>query len=146
MKFTAIIALLGLTQAVSLQDSCLTGRQAALGAPERAGSYASLSSESAGSNTQIGAQNIVIPDRQTVTDQTRVSEACNRGSNQAQNAEVASRTFDIAGSITVNERYNDSSRGENSGQQEGEGASQTRSRSQVLSNNSAQAQIPCTCA
>jgi hypothetical protein len=122
------------------------GRQATLGAAARGGSFATLGSESAGSETRIGAQQIVIPDRHTVTDQTKVSESCSSGSNSASNVEVAKRTFDIAGSISVTENYQDKAEGQHAAQKEGEGASQTRSRSQVCNNVCAKAQIPCTCA
>ena len=172
MKASVILALLGFTSAASLKQ-CLPecppappacapqslcnlsinsaggaaggAKYATLGPASRAGSYAALASESAGSSTNIAAQQIVIPDRQTVTDQTKVSESCERGSDQAQSCEVASRTFEIGGSITVKEKYNDSSKGEFSSQKEGEGASQSRSRSQVANNLCAKATIPCTC-
>jgi hypothetical protein len=90
---------------------------------DRAGGYAKLTSESAGSQTQIGAQNIVIPDKHTVTDQAKVSEACSKGSNQEQNCQVAKRDFDINGHISVTEKYNDSSKGEHVASKEGSGAS-----------------------
>jgi hypothetical protein len=41
---------------------------------------------------------------------------------------VGKRTFDICGSISVNEKYSDESKGCHSSTKEGEGASQTRSR------------------
>ena len=121
-------------------------QSAQLSGQERAGSYAKLTSESAGSNTNIGAQNIVIPDKHTVTDQAKVSESATRGSHQEQNCEVAKRTFDINGSICVSEKYNDSSKGQHSACKDGEGASQTRTRTQVQNNACAKADIPCTCA
>ena len=172
MKFV-IAAFLGLTQAVSLgcapcsepkiyECDCapcggawaagagagayaLGDQNAQLSGAERAGSFAKLTSESAGSNTQIGAQNIVIPDKHTVTDQAKVSESATRGSHQEQNCEVAKRTFDINGSICVSEKYNDSSKGQHSACKDGEGASQTRTRTQVQNNVCAKADIPCTC-
>ena len=121
-------------------------QNAQLSGQERAGAYAKLTSESAGSNTNIGAQNIVIPDKHTVTDQAKVSESASRGSHQEQNCEVAKRTFDINGSICVSEKYNDSSKGQHSACKDGEGASQTRTRTQVQNNACAKADIPCTCA
>lgn len=123
----------------------LGAQNAQLAGAERAGSYAKLTSESAGSNTNIGAQNIVIPDKHTVTDQAKVSESASRGSHNEQNCEVAKRTFDINGSICVSEKYNDSSKGQHSACKEGEGASQTRTRTQVQNNLCAKADIPCTC-
>ena len=39
-----------------------------LAAASREGTYGTLASENAASNTQIGASNIVIPDKNTVTD------------------------------------------------------------------------------
>ena len=125
--------------AIGSQNAQLSGQ-------ERSGSYAKLTSESAGSNTNIGAQNIVIPDKHTVTDQAKVSESATRGSHQEQNCEVAKRTFDINGSICVSEKYNDSSKGQHSACKDGEGASQTRTRTQVHNNACAKADIPCTCA
>ena len=121
-------------------------QNAKLSGQERSGAYAKLTSESAGSNTNIGAQNIVIPDKHTVTDQAKVSEYATRGSHQEQNCEVAKRTFDINGSICVSEKYNDSSKGQHSACKDGEGASQTRTRTQVQNNACAKADIPCTCA
>lgn len=120
-------------------------QNAQLSGAERAGAYAKLTSESAGSNTNIGAQNIVIPDKHTVTDQAKVSESATRGSHQEQNCEVAKRTFDINGSICVSEKYNDSSKGQHSACKDGEGASQTRTRTQVQNNACAKADIPATC-
>ena len=165
----AILAFIGFTSAASLKNFCgppkivceeapvcvteyagydacgsASGKQAHLGSAERSGAFATLSSESAGSSTNIAAQNIVIPDRHTVTDQTKVSEACSKGSDSSQNAEISKRTFDINGSISVCEKYNDSSKGENCAKKEAEAASQTRSRSQVLNNLCAKADIPCT--
>ena len=172
MKF-AIAALIGSATAVSLgcapvtqcyqADACESGcgysagqygagqgynlgaQNAQLSGAERAGAYAKLTSESAGSNTNIGAQNIVIPDKHTVTDQAKVSESATRGSHQEQNCEVAKRTFDICGSISVSEKYNDSSKGQHSACKDGEGASQTRTRTQVQNNVCAKADIPNTC-
>ena len=123
--------------AIGSQNAQLSGQ-------ERAGAYAKLTSESAGSNTNIGAQNIVIPDKHTVTDQAKVSESATRGSHQEQNCEVAKRTFDINGSICVSEKYNDSSKGQHSACKDGEGASQTRTRTQVQNNACAKADIPST--
>lgn len=173
MKF-AIAALIGSASAVALEcapscgapcyDVCepicgcagaygagasnyaIGSQNAQLSGQERAGAYAKLTSESAGSNTNIGAQNIVIPDKHTVTDQAKVSESATRGSHQEQNCEVAKRTFDINGSICVSEKYNDSSKGQHSACKDGEGASQTRTRTQVQNNACAKADIPCTCA
>jgi hypothetical protein len=169
MKFV-IAALIGSASAISLEcapavcecyeaPSCEQGyaagqygagyaigaQNAQLGGAERAGAFAKLTSESAGSNTNIGAQNIVIPDKHTVTDQAKVSESASRGSHQEQNCEVAKRTFDINGSICVSEKYNDSSKGQHSACKDGEGASQTRTRTQVQNNLCAKADIPCTC-
>ena len=174
MKFV-IAAFVGLASAVSLEckpdcaceyvspcaDSCygaaagsqwgaaqgyaIGDQNAQLSGAERAGAYAKLTSESAGSNTNIGAQNIVIPDKHTVTDQAKVSESATRGSHQEQNCEVAKRTFDINGSICVSEKYNDSSKGQHTACKDGEGASQTRTRTQVQNNACAKADIPCTC-
>jgi len=126
MKFV-IAAFIGMISAVSLecQPNCcqqqeqncgcgqygagysLGDQNANLACAERSGAYAKLTSESAGSNTNIGAQNIVIPDKHTVTDQAKVSESATRGENEEQNCEVAKRTFDINGSICVTEKYND---------------------------------------
>ena len=123
----------------------LGAQNAVLSAQERAGAYARLSSESAGSQTQIGAQNIVIPDKHTVTDQAKVSEAQSKGQAQSQKCQVAERTFNINGQITVEESYNDKSKSEHSACKDGEGASQTRSRTQVQNNCNSRADIPCTC-
>jgi hypothetical protein len=170
MRTSVVLALLGFASAATLKQNCGCAaplpapvcapvapqslcdlqvgksKQALLGAASREGSFAALASETAGSTTNIGAQQIVIPDRHTVTDQTKVSEYCAKGSNNAQSCEIAKRTFDIAGSITVSEKYNDSSKGENAENKDSEGASQTRSRSQVANNLCAKATIPCTCA
>ena len=73
----------------------------------------------------------MIPDKHTVTDQAKVSEAKSRGEKSAQDVEVAKRTFDICGQIIVSEKYNDSSKGEHCASKEGEGASQSRSRTQT---------------
>lgn len=116
-----------------------------LPAASREGGFAALASEHAGSETTIGAEQIVIPDKQSVTDQTKVSEYAAKGSNNAQSCEISKRTFDISGSISVSEKYNDSSKGENCENKDSEGASQTRSRSQVANNLCAKAVIPCTC-
>ena len=175
MKF-AILALIGAVSAASLKgirrDACgcqpvvecpcqdqaalytsaygrgcgAAGLDATLPGADRAGAYAKLTSESAGSQTQIGAQEIVIPDKHTVTDQAKVSEAQSNGQAQSEKCEVAERTFDISGSITVAESYNDKSKSQHCASKNGEGASQSRSRTQVQNNLCARADIPCTCA
>ena len=127
----------------------LSGASANLGSGDydHQGGFAKLSAESAASQTQIGAQNIIIPDKNTVTDQAKVSECCSKGDTAEQNCEVAKRVFDIAGSICVTEKYNDQSKGQHVASKSGEGASQTRSRTQVENNTSAigAGDIPCTC-
>lgn len=123
-----------------------SGVSATLPGAERAGAYAKLTAESAGSQTQIGAQNIVIPDKHTVTDQAKVSEAQSNGQAQSQKCSLSERTFDICGSITVAESYNDKTKSEHCASKNGEGASQSRSRTQVQNNLCARADIPCTCA
>jgi len=120
----------------------------------REGTYGTLGSENAASNTQIGARNIVIPDKNTVTDQAKVSEAVSKGNNKEQTCQVAQRKFTIGGEITVTEKYSDSLKAENVQNKCGEGASQTRSRTQVLNNMpcgassipvTAQCGAPCSC-
>ena len=106
--------------------------------------YARLCTESANSNTQISASQYTIPDKNTITDQAKVSQAVSNGSNKEQNCEVASRTFDISGSISVQEKYTNQQRGESTSEQCGEGASQTRSRVQVSNNCCGKAAIPVT--
>jgi hypothetical protein len=125
---------------------CRGGVDATLPGAERSGAYAKLTAESAGSQTQIGAQQISIPDKCTVTDQAKVSEAQSKGSAQSQKCTVAKRTFDICGSISVEESYNDQSKSQHCAEKDGEGASQSRSRTQVQNNLCARADIPCTCA
>jgi hypothetical protein len=71
----------------------LGDRNAVLSGADRTGAFAKLTSESAGSNTNIVAQNIVIPDKHTVTDQAKVSESTTRGSHQEQNCEVTKKTY-----------------------------------------------------
>ena len=122
------------------------GASAVLPGADRAGSYAKLTAESAGSQTQIGAQQIVIPDKHTVTDQAKVSEAQSNGNAQSQKCSLSERTFDICGSITVAESYNDKTKSEHCASKNGEGASQSRARTQVQNNLCARADIPCTCA
>jgi hypothetical protein len=107
---------------------------ARLSASQQASSYGVLCSENASSNTQLGNSNIIIPDKNTVTDQAKVSEAVSRGSNKATSCQVAQRKFSIAGEIAVTEKYSDSTKGEDSQEKCGEGSSQTRSRTQVLNN------------
>ena len=166
MKYTiAVIALVGYTNAQcfpcgapcetpllecpAVAPCQLSGAQAALrpGNYDNQGGFAKLSAESAASQTQIGAQNIIIPDKNTVTDQAKVSECCSKGEKAEQNCEVARRVFDIAGSICVTEKYNDQAKGQHVASKSGEGASQTRSRTQVENNTSAigEGDIPCTC-
>jgi len=105
-----------------------------LAAATQDGGYGRLASENAASSTQIGASNIVIPDKNTVTDQAKVSEAVSKGNNKEQTCQVAQRKFTIGGEITVTEKYSDSLKAENVQEKCGEGASQTRSRTQVLDN------------
>jgi len=87
---------------------------------------------------------MTIPDKHTVTDQAKVSEDASNGSAQEQTCQVAQRKFTIGGEITVTEKYNDSLKSENASCKQGEGASQTRSRTQVCDNCSGTAQIPVT--
>lgn len=105
--------------------------------------YAVLSGESASSKTCIGAQQVAIPDKHLVTDQAKVNEGVNKGQKKSQTCQVAQRKFSIAGEVTVTEKYNDSMKGENTSETCGQGASQTRSRTQMLC-GSAKAKIPVT--
>jgi len=110
----------------------------------RGAGYGKLSAQSAASNTRIGASNLVIPDKNTITDTAKVSEAVSKGSSKEQTCQVAQRKFTIGGEITVSEQYNDSTKGEHTTCKNGEAASQTRSRTQMLDNVSGQADIPIT--
>lgn len=115
-----------------------------LAAASRGAGFGKLSAQSAASNTRIGASNIVIPDKNTITDTAKVSEAVSGGSSKEQTCQVAQRKFTIGGEITVTEQYNDSTKGEHTTQKNGEAASQTRSRTQVLDNCGGSAAIPVT--
>ena len=86
MKSFAIVALLAVTQAITCEPAC--GCNAGYGGNQDyriqslskqvnlpcGGGIGSLVSQQAGSQTQIGAQNIVVPDKKTVTDQAKVSK------------------------------------------------------------------------
>ena len=106
--------------------------------------YARLCTEAANSNTQISASQMTIPDKNTCTDQAKVSQAVSNGNTQEKNCEVAQRKFSIGGEITVTEKYTNQQKGESSSEQCGEGASQTRSRVQVMNNCCGKAAIPVT--
>ena len=105
--------------------------------------YGTLSAENAASSTTIGASQVAIPDKNIITDQAKVNEAVSRGSRKSQTCQVAQRKFSINGDITVTEKYNDSLKGDNNSESCGQGASQTRSRTQLLSAGGS-AQIPVT--
>lgn len=105
--------------------------------------YGTLSAESAASETSIGAAQVAIPDKNIITDQAKVNEAVARGNRKSQTCQVAQRKFSIAGEISVTEKYNDSLKGDNTSESCGQGASQTRSRTQLL-NAAGRAQIPVT--
>jgi hypothetical protein len=158
MKFSVFVALLGSASAVTFcgnapaapvcgqqQFSCddqsnlqlpaYNGNnlKAQLGAGEGCtDGYGKLSSESASSKTTIGASQITIPDKHIVTDQAKVHEEVAKGERQAQTCQVARRKFSISGEITVDEKYNDNLKGDDNSKKCGQGASQTRSRTQVL--------------
>lgn len=51
--------------------------------------YARLSTEGANSNTQISASQMTIPDKHTVTDQAKVSQAVSNGNTTEKNCQVA---------------------------------------------------------
>lgn len=106
--------------------------------------YARLSSQSASSRSSIGASQISVPDRNSVTDQAKVHESVAKGERRAQNCQVARRRFSINGEITVDEKYNDNLKGDDTQKKCGQGASQTRSRTQVLNACNAQAAAPIT--
>jgi hypothetical protein len=170
MKFSVIVALFGYASAIrgpcnappapqdcssdngayaaqsGLQAGALRGLRANLAAPSSSSAYGKLCSESAASKTEIGASNVVIPDKSTVTDQAKVTEDVSKGSSQAQTCQVAQRKFTIGGEITVTEKYNDSLKAENVAEKSGEGASQTKSRTHVLCNCQGKAEIPLTAA
>lgn len=94
--------------------------------------YGRLSSESAASKTTIGASQLTIPDKNIVTDQAKVHESVAKGERKAQTCQVARRKFSINGEITVDEKYNDNLKGDETSKKCGQGAAQTRSRTQVL--------------
>lgn len=105
--------------------------------------YGVLSSESASSRTCIGAAQVAIPDKNIITDQAKVQEAVSRGSRKSQTCQIAQRKFSISGDITVSEKYTDSLKGDNTSESCGKGASQIKSRTQLL-NGGAKAKIPVT--
>jgi len=106
--------------------------------------YARLATQSAGSSSTIGTSQMTIPDKHSVTDQAKVDEHAQNGSSQEQTCQVAQRKFTIGGEITVTEKYNDSLKSENASCRKGEGASQTRSRTQVSDSVCGSAQMPVT--
>jgi len=133
---------------VALQANSLRGAldaSAAIPQPGAGGcdGYGVLSSESAASRTCIGAAQVAIPDKNIITDQAKVQEAVSRGSRKSQTCQVAQRKFSIAGDITVTEKYNDNLKGDNTSESCGKGASQIRSRTQLISAG-AKAKIPVT--
>jgi hypothetical protein len=173
MKFTSIVALVGVATAIQYKQAndcgcaapieepfcgCSGGAhleaktlRGSLDASARLASsqagcdgYARLSNQSAGSNTEIGASQYTIPDKNIVTDQARVSESVSRGGNKEQTCKMSQKKFQIGGEITVTEKYNDSLKGEQVSEKCGQGAAQTRSRTQVLDSCNGSADIPLT--
>ena len=134
MKSFAIIALLGLTQAISCApqscqafDGCsagqgtgYSGKQASL---PQGGGIGTLTSQLAGASTQIGAQKIVVPDKKTVTDQAKVSKTTSQTKKQDQGCAVAKRTFDVAGGIKITQKSEATGKAESSATHCGENAS-----------------------
>jgi len=174
MKFTSIVALVGAATAIQYKQAQDCGCSApaiieepfcgcsgahleaktlrgSLDASARlAGSqagcdgYARLCNQSAGSNTEIGASQYTIPDKNIVTDQAKVSESVSRGGNKEQTCKMSQKKFQIGGEITVTEKYNDSLKGEQVSEKCGQGAAQTRSRTAVLDSCNGSADIPVT--
>jgi len=162
MKFATLIALVGATSAAKLgcapqceqviDCGCDAGYGRARGgaAARLSGSsansqgYAKLCSESAQSNTQIGGIQYTIPDKNTVTDQAKVSEAISSGNTSEKNCQVAKRNFTISGDICVEEKYTNQLKGEDSSSKCGQGSSQTKSRTSVANNCCGSASVPLT--
>jgi len=94
--------------------------------------FAKLSSEASENQSSISASQITIPDKNFVTDQAKVHESVAKGDRKSQTCQVARRKFSINGEITVDEKYNDNLKGEETQKKCGQGASQTRSRTQLL--------------
>jgi hypothetical protein len=112
----------------NLDASCRIPKPGAGGAD----GYAKLCAESAESSTAIAANQITVPDKNIVTDQAKVHEAVAKGEKKSQTCQVARRKFSINGEITVDEKYNDNLKGDETSKKCGQGASQTRSRTQLL--------------
>jgi len=107
--------------------------------------YARLSSQSADASSSISASQITIPDKSFVTDQAKVHESVAKGERNSKTCKVAQRKFSINGEITVDEKYNDNLKGEETQKKCGQGASQTRSRTQLLNRcDGGNAQVPQT--
>lgn len=87
---------------------------------------------------------MTIPDKNLITDQAKVSEYSAKGSQQEKTCQVAERTFSIGGEITVTEKYNDQLKGQHVSDKKSQGASQSRSRTQLLSNCGGKADVPQT--
>ena len=159
MKSFAIVALLAATQAITCEPAC--GCNAGYGGNQGnqdyriqglnkqvnlpcGGGIGSLVSIQAGSTTQIGAQNIVVPDKKTITDQAKVSKTQAQSKKQDQGCGVSKRSFSVKGGIKITQKGENTSKGESSAKQCGEDASQSKESESVKSNNCAQASLPTT--
>ena len=105
------------------------------------GGIGTLTSQLAGSATNIGAQNIVIPDKKSVTDQAKVSKTCSQSKKQDQNCAVSKRSFAVNGGIRITQKGENTLKSEASASQCGEEASQSQLRNNVKSNE-APASLP----
>ena len=157
MKSFAIIALLGVAQAISCVPACGGDCQSVDGTGKgyRAslsrgasvpcgGGVGTLTTQLAGSATSIGAQKIVVPDKQTVTDQAKVSKTCSQAKKQDQGCAVSKRSFTVNGGIKITQKGENTSKGASSASHCGEQASQSKETESVRSNTCAPASLPST--
>ena len=157
MKSFVVVALLGAAAATACAPSDCCASECEYGSGDvyriqqlnrqvslpQGGGIGTLVTQAAGAETQIGAQKIVVPDKQTVTDQAKVSKTCSQTKKQDQGCAVSKRSFCVKGGIKIVQKGENSNKMEASASECGEEASQSK-RSESVCSNCAPNSLPGT--
>ena len=104
-----------------------------------------LTRSAAGSTTEIGASNVIIPDKKSVTDQAKVVENNWKGKGTEQTCSVAANHFNVAGKIELKTIDTTQLKSSGSGSKSGEDQGQVKQK-QYTGCGEATTDIPCTTA
>ena len=102
-------------------------------------------SYTSGSDVTTNVQNTEVPDVLHIQDCVACTDSCTAGNGSASENEVGTRTFQISGSVSVAERYEQNSANCSSARQRTNACSHKECRRELVPNTPAPGGIPCAC-